>query len=248
VESEVRPVDSAHAVIDAAVGEFGASLFILTSFQREGVIVIDLVLRFAPDAPVLTIDTGRLPTATHEMIRRIEDRYGLRVERIRPDPDEVNAMVAAHGLDLFRDSAAQRMLCCNIRKVRPLARRLPREGGYFSGLRRSQTAQREGIEVFDRSSTPVKINPLADWSMADVLRYTAEHSLPVHPLYEAGYTSIGCDPCTRAVQTGESERAGRWWWERDTAKECGMHFTPDGRAERTVDVLLRELLERTVRA
>ena len=228
-----------------AISEFNGSLAVLTSFQREGVIITDLVMRLAPQIPVLTIDTGRLPAATLEMIARVEARFGIAVERLLPDSTEVDEMIAAHGSNLFRDSVAQRMLCCNIRKVRPLAKRMGDKGAYFTGLRRSQGGEREFVEIFDRLRQPVRISPLADWTTADVAQYTNEHQLPTHPLYAAGYRSIGCEPCTRPVGTGESERAGRWWWENDAAKECGLHFSPDGRAERAVDVLLRDLLERT---
>jgi phosphoadenylyl-sulfate reductase (thioredoxin) len=217
-------------------------LAVLTSFQSEGVIITDLVMRIAPAIPIVTIDTGRLPASTLEMIATVEAHYGIHVERIVPDAAEVQSMMSAHGVDLFRDSVAQRMLCCNIRKVRPLARRMVAVGAYFIGIRRGQNAERENVEVFDRAGRPVKISPLAGWSVSDVADYTREFGLPRHPLYEAGYRSIGCDPCTRAVLAGEDERAGRWWWEEDAAKECGLHFSPDGRAERTVDVLLRELV------
>ncbi len=198
--------------------------------------------------PILTIDTGKLPAATHRMIDAVEQRYGVAVERICPDESEVAAMVGDHGENLFYDSVPQRMLCCNVRKVRPLTRRMSSVGAYFAGLRREQGGERLGIEEIDRSGTQVKISPLADWSAADVERYTRDQNLPVHDLYSAGYTSIGCDPCTRATAVGEGERAGRWWWESDADKECGIHFTPDGRAERTVDVLLRDLLTRTATA
>ena len=139
------------------------------------------------------------------------------------------------------------MLCCDIRKSRPLARGLSGLAAFFTGLRRAQAKSRASIEVFDRSGAPVKISPLADWTTEDVVRYTHEHGLPEHPLYAAGYTSIGCDPCTRPVVAGEDERAGRWWWESPEAvKECGLHFSADGRAERTVDVLLREVLSKAL--
>ena len=233
-------------VVAAALREFGASAAVVTSFQREGMVILDMVQKAAPGIPVLTIDSGRLPPATFEMIRTVEQRYSISVERILPDPAEVASMVESQGIDLFRDSAPQRMLCCQVRKVRPLTKRLSGVAAFFTGLRRSQNETRAGIEVVDRSSAPVKISPLADWSLEDVRLYTAENHLPEHPLYAAGYTSIGCDPCTRAVAPGEDERAGRWWWEFDTAKECGIHFTPDGRAERRVDVLLREILEQSV--
>ncbi|MDE3194995.1 MAG: phosphoadenylyl-sulfate reductase, partial [Acidobacteriota bacterium] len=135
-------------------------------------------------------------------------------------------------------------LCCNVRKVRPLAKRMFGVGAFFTGMRRGQSEERAAIEVFDRTTQPVKINPLAEWTREDVARYSEEQGLPEHPLYAAGYRSIGCDPCTRALGEGEAERAGRWWWEEDAAKECGLHFSADGRAERAVDVLLRDLLER----
>jgi len=229
-------------IVAQAVREFGQSLAVLTSFQREGVVIVDLVMKQAPQTPVLTIDTGRLPEATFQIIGEIEKRYGITVERILPDPNEVDAMVHQHGRDLFRDGVPQRMLCCNVRKVRPLARRMVTVGGYLTGLRRGQGESRSNLEVFDRSGSPVKISPLAGWSSEEVARYTRDHGLPEHPLYAAGYTSIGCDPCTRAAVAGEDERAGRWWWEDEAAKECGIHFSADGKAERTVDVLLRELL------
>lgn len=240
----MSPIASANDIVLSAVKEFGASLAVLTSFQREGVIITDLVTRIVPGIRVVTIDTGRLPAATHEMIAMVESHYGIRVERIRPDPNEVEAMVSAYGAELFRDSVPQRLLCCNIRKVRPAAVRFAATRAYFTGLRRQQSAEREHVEAFDRLVSPVKISPLADWTEADVIRYTAEHHLPTHPLYSAGYRSIGCEPCTRAVAGGEDERAGRWWWEEDAVKECGLHFSPDGRVERTVDVLLRDLLDR----
>jgi phosphoadenosine phosphosulfate reductase len=235
---------SASRVIESAQQEFSGKTAVLTSFQREGVVIVDMVLKAAPNTPVLTIDTGRLPDATFRMIEGIERRYGITVERILPDPAEVASMVESQGINLFRDSYAQRVLCCQVRKVRPLARRLVGIDAFFAGLRRTQSESRSDVDLIDRSSTPVKISPLADWSVEDVLRYTADHDLPEHPLYAAGYTSIGCDPCTRAVAPGEDERAGRWWWETDEAKECGLHFSPEGKVERTVDVLLREILER----
>jgi phosphoadenosine phosphosulfate reductase len=239
----LETVVSSREIISAAVREFGPSLAVLSSFQREDVIVTDLVLKVAPGTRVLTLDTGRVPPSTNKIIAEIESRYSITVERIVPDPREVDSMVALHGLDLFRDTVPNRMLCCDIRKSRPLARGLSGLAAFFTGLRRSQAKSRASIEVFDRSGASVKISPLADWTTEDVVRYTHEYGLPEHPLYAAGYTSIGCDPCTRPVVAGEDERAGRWWWESPEAvKECGLHFSADGRAERTVDVLLREVL------
>ena len=236
-------VAAAREHVAAAIHEFGRSIAVLSSFQREDVAVTDLVLTACPTARVLTLDTGRVPPATNDVLAAIEQRYGVKVERITPDAREVAAMVARHGADLFYESVPNRMLCCDIRKSRPLALGLKGLPAYFTGLRRAQAKSRANIDVFDRSGASVKISPIADWSTEDVIRYTREHELPEHALYSAGYTSIGCDPCTRPVKEGEDERAGRWWWESPEAvKECGLHFSADGKAERTVDVLLREVL------
>jgi phosphoadenosine phosphosulfate reductase len=241
-----NPVSRSSQIIDAAIQEFGDSLAVLSSFQREDIIVTDLVLKTAPHTRILTLDTGRVPPSTNNIIREIETRYAIAVERIIPDRREVEAMIARHGFDLFRDNVPNRMLCCDIRKSRPLARGLSGLAAFFTGLRRAQAKSRATIDIFDRSSAQVKISPLADWTTEDVVRDTRDHGLPEHPLYAAGYTSIGCDPCTRAVVAGEDERAGRWWWESPEAvKECGLHFSADGRAERTVDVLLRDVLRDT---
>lgn len=244
----MTPAESASRVLSDAVAEFGRSVSLLTSFQREGVVILDLLTRMGLRLPVITIDTGRLPSATLDMISAVEKHFGINVERLTPDESEVDAMVSIHGKDLFRDGVPQRMLCCNIRKVRPLTLHMRGVTAYLTGIRREQSPERASAEVFDRSTSPVRVSPLADWTAKDVLDYTERNHLPVHALYAAGYRSIGCDPCTRAVFEGEHERAGRWWWEDDAAKECGIHISPEGRAERSVDVLLRELLERRVPA
>ncbi len=227
-----------------AGAEFGSGLAIVTSLQREGVVMVDLAMNALGGIRVMTIDTGRMPDGTLEMIGLIEARYGIQIERIRPDDAEVAAMVEVHGRDLFYDSVPKRSLCCNIRKVWPLARALKNVDAYFTGLRRGQSETRKDVAVFERSSTPVKINALAEWSAQDVAEYTAALGLPENRLYSEGYTSIGCDPCTRPTKPGEDERAGRWWWETDEARECGLHFSPSGKVERTADVLLREILEK----
>ncbi len=238
------PVASAREIVAAAVGEFGSSLAVLSSFQREDVALTDLVLTASPAIPVYTLDTGRVPPATNQIIDAVEQRYSIKVRRIVPDPREVEAMVSRFGPDLFYQSVPNRMLCCDIRKSRPLKLGLKAFTAFFTGLRRAQAKSRASIDVFDRSGEQVKISPLADWTTEDVVSYTREQNLPEHALYLAGYTSIGCDPCTRPIVAGEDERAGRWWWESEEAvKECGLHFSADGRAERTVDVLLREVLQ-----
>ena len=234
---------SARSILEWAIATWGRRLAITTSFQAEGMAVIDMAVRISPGVRVVTLDTGRLPPETHQMIETVRSHYGVAIEVVSPDAREVEAMVTRHGVNLFYQSVPNRTLCCEIRKVRPLERKLAELDAWVVGLRRGQSATREAISKIEQVNGRFKISPLADWSKEQLEAYLAEHEVPRHPLYAAGYTSIGCGPCTRATTAGEDERAGRWWWETDADKECGLHFTPDGKVERTVDVLLRELLE-----
>lgn len=207
-------------------------------------VLIDMAAETGREFKVFTLDTGRLHDETYRMMAAVRDRYGLAVEAVSPEPAEVAAMVRRYGANLFYKEVPLRMLCCEIRKARPLERRLASLQAWMTGLRRSQSESRGNIRKVDDSAAPVKVSPLADWTREQVEEYTATRNIPVHPLYAQGYTSIGCAPCTRAAGAGESERAGRWWWEQDAAKECGIHFSPDGKARRQVDVLLADLLPR----
>ena len=203
-----------------------ARVAIVASFQAESSVIIDLASRIRSDLSVLTLDTGRLPRETHDMIARVRSRYGIEVEVITPDPTETEEMIAAHGVDLFYESVELRRLCCAVRKSRPLEGALSGYDAWITGLRREQAATRADTPVvaidFDHGGI-TKVAPLATWSKAQVWEYIREHELPHHPLYDRGYTSIGCAPCTRATSPGEDERAGRWWWEVDGVKECGLH-------------------------
>lgn len=233
---------TAAEILAWAFERFGDSVALGTSFQKEGMVVLDIAWRLKPDLRVFTLDTGCLPPETATMIETVRRKYGIDVERVRPDAAEVAAMTAAHGADLYYRDVALRSLCCHVRKVRPLERKLAGLAAWITGLRRGQNGARAAVPKVDASGAAVKISPLADWSAEDVEAYTLAHGVPVHPLYARGYASIGCAPCTRAVAPDEDPRAGRWWWERGAAKECGIHFTADGRAARRVDVLLAELL------
>jgi thioredoxin-dependent adenylylsulfate APS reductase len=215
-----------------AMREYGTGFAISTSFQKEGMVLVDMASRVSPDVRVFTLDTGRLPQETHEMIDEVRRRYGIRVEVVAPETREVEELVAIHGTNLFYKSVDLRTLCCNVRKVRPLARKLEGLKAWATGLRRSQGESRANVRRVELADGRVKLSPLADWSREQVEEYTRLHGVPEHPLYERGYTSIGCAPCTRAVEAGEGERAGRWWWELDANKECGIHFSPDGKVLR----------------
>jgi thioredoxin-dependent adenylylsulfate APS reductase len=227
-----------------AIETYRDSLAITTSFQAEGMVILDMAARISPAVRVLTVDTGRLPEETHQMIETVRSRYGVRVEVIAPDPAEIEAMVAGHGPNLFYRGVAQRMLCCNVRKVRPLEKKLRDFRAWVVGLRRAQSEQRAGLQQMEEKDGLLKISPLFDWTDEQVEEYLALHDVPRHPLYAQGYASIGCAPCTRAIEPGEDSRAGRWWWEHDAVKECGIHFSANGRAERKLDVLLAEIASR----
>ncbi len=235
-------VIAAQDLLTRAIAEHGDAFAVVTSFQEEGMVLVDMAARISPKVRVITIDTGRLPAATLSMIGRVQERYGIEVQVAYPDPDEVATMVGRFGPDLFRSSVALRRLCCEVRKVRPLERALAGLRAWASGLRREHSELRSDIPVFEVMDGVTKLYPLARWTEREVAEYMATHNVPCHPMYAAGYASIGCEPCTRPIRAGEDQRAGRWWWEQDASKECGIHFSPDGRAERQVDVLLREVL------
>lgn len=224
---------SASEVLSWAIDTFGDSFAIATSFQKEGMVIVDLASRISSSIRVFTLDTGRLPDETYRMIETVRRRYGIAVELVFPDRAEVESLVTIHGPNLFYLSVPGRERCCDVRKVRPLVRKLETLKAWAAGLRRDQSETRAAVPKIQREAGRVKLNPLADWSAAQVDTYLARYNVPQHPLYARGYTSIGCAPCTRAVQPGENERAGRWWWEHDAKKECGIHFAADGAARRT---------------
>ena len=215
-----------------AVRTYGASFAISNSFQKEDMILVDLASRAGGPFRVFTLDTGRLHEETYRMMDTVRERYGVRVEPAFPDRDEVERMVSSQGPNLFYSSIEARKLCCEVRKVHPLERKLAEFRAWATGLRREQTQARAGIRKAEETAGRLKLNPLADWTSAQIEEYTVSHHVPVHPLYAQGFASIGCAPCTRAIEPGEPERAGRWWWEQGGARECGIHFAPDGSVQR----------------
>jgi phosphoadenosine phosphosulfate reductase len=224
---------SAPEMLEWALSTYGGRFAIATSFQKSGMVVLDLAARTGRPFRVFTLDTGRLPEETFSMAATVRRRYGVTVEMVSPDPAEVEAMVKQHGPDLFLGSVECRQFCCEVRKVRPLVRKLGELDAWATGLRRDQAETRAAVPKAAIVDGRVKISPLADWTLGDVEEYIRAHGVPLHPLYAQGYKSIGCAPCTRPVKPGEDERAGRWWWEQDAHKECGIHFAPDGSVART---------------
>ena len=225
---------SARDVIEAAVDAFGDRVALCTSFQAEGMIILDIAARIRPGLRVFTIDTGRLPQETYDLIDTVRDRYGVEVEVHHPDSEELTQFVGQQGVNPFYRSVSLRLRCCEIRKVDPLNRALDKYDAWITGLRRTQNATRAGVAKIELDAAHggmVKINPLADWDYESVWRYIRDRDVPYNRLYDAGYTSIGCAPCTRAIEPGEDLRAGRWWWENGLASECGIHTSPAGKPD-----------------
>jgi phosphoadenosine phosphosulfate reductase len=216
----------------------------VTSFQLEGMVLLDMGWRLDPSLRVFTIDTGRLPQETYQMVDRVREQYGIPIEVVLPDRELVETMVRRHGVNLFFKSVPLRLTCCHIRKILPLNRILRKVDAWVTGLRREQWATRANvrkIELDHDHDGIAKLNPLADWSIEMVWDYIRRFNVPVHPLYEKGYTSISCAPCTRSVPPGEDPRSGRWWWEKDAPKECGMHCSIEtGGFEHEVHAILGE--------
>ncbi len=240
------PNASAEDVLRWSIGEFGEGLAICTSFQATGTVILDMAACItAGNVKVFSLDTGRLYEETYELIDKIRGRYGITVELIAPDSAELTSMLTMHGPNLMYDSVAKRKLCCEIRKVRPLKRKLASLDAWVTGLRRNQSNVRERIgkvSIDEEHGGIVKLAPLADWGAEQVFDYIERNDVPQHGLYAKGYPSIGCAPCTRAIEPYEHPRAGRWWWEEDSDRECGMHFSPSGDVRRDFDVLLDEVL------
>src|SRR5262245_45974146 len=196
-----------------------------TSLGLEDQAILHAISATGARIGVFTLDTGRLFPEALETIALSEQRYDLRIRIVAPEAADVEALVARDGAMGFRLSIEARKACCEVRKVRPLRRALAGAGSWVTGLRRGQSAGRGSVPfaAWDPEHLLVKINPLADWPLDRLEAYIADHDIPVNPLHAKGFPSIGCQPCTRAIRPGEDVRAGRWWWENEDGKECGLH-------------------------
>jgi len=198
---------------------FGSSLGI------EDQVITHILLNLKPDFHIFTLDTGRLFPETYELIDRTNNKYKTKIDVIFPDYHEVEDFVKLNGINSFYKSIDMRKQCCHIRKLNPLKRALDGYDAWFTGLRRLQAITRGEMQIveWDSNSNLLKINPLIDWSENDVWKYINDNKIPYNTLHDKSYPSIGCQPCTRAIQKGEDIRAGRWWWENPDTKECGLH-------------------------
>ena len=222
---------SARDVIAGAVEAFGDRVALCTSFQAEGMVILDIASELPHRPRVFTIDTGRLPQETYDLIDSVRDRYGIEVDVYHPDHEELTPFVGRHGVNSFYGSVSLRLRCCEIRKVNPLNRALKGYDAWITGLRRAQNETRAGVAKVELDAAHggmVKLNPLAEWDYERVWEYIRANDVPYNRLYDEGYTSIGCAPCTRPIKPGEDLRAGRWWWENGFPSECGIHLSPAG--------------------
>jgi phosphoadenosine phosphosulfate reductase len=220
---------SAQEILKWALDNYHPRIAFASSFGAEDVVIIDMLTNIRKDVTMFTLDTGRLNQETYDVIDKVRERYGIEIKIYFPDQTEVEDMVRKYGMNLFYKSIEYRKLCCEIRKVKPLKRALSNLDAWITGLRREQTDTRSNImkvEIDSAHNNIIKINPLADWTWDMVWSYIKTNNVPYNSLHDKGYPSIGCEPCTRAIKPGEPFRAGRWWWEENSHKECGLHFNP----------------------
>jgi phosphoadenosine phosphosulfate reductase len=228
---------SPQEILTWALDQFHPCLSLASSFGAEDVVLIDMLARIRPDARVFSLDTGRLPGETYDVMAAIAKKYPqLQLQIMFPQAETVQKMVQEHGINLFYDSVENRKLCCHVRKVEPLNRALQGLDAWITGLRRDQTENRSQMAVveLDAARGIAKINPLIDWTNEQVWAYIRENHVPYNALHDRNYPSLGCAPCTRAIEPGEDLRAGRWWWEQSN-QECGLHVDAEGNLVRAKD-------------
>ena len=220
------------ATLKRIASEFAPAVF-ASSLAAEDMVLTDLIFRDHPQIGIFSLETGRLPAATMDVVEKIKQNYGQAIALYYPQTAAVAEFVKNKGLNAFYDSVELRKECCHIRKVEPLGRALKGNKSWVTGQRRAQSTTRASLDVQeqDEAHDMTKFNPLADWSEQDVWYYIKQNEVPYNSLHDKGYPSIGCDPCTRAIQPGEDVRAGRWWWENPESKECGLHVV-DGKLVR----------------
>lgn len=228
VAADLARLDAAPAedVLGWALDTYHPRLAVSAAFLAEDMVVIDLAHKLNNGVRVFTLDTGRLPQETYTLIDEVRSKYGIDIEVQFPDTAQIETMVSKHGLNLFYKDQSLRLLCCQVRKVFPLERALAGLDAWVTGLRRQQNVTRSDVakvEIDEAHGGIVKVNPIADWTKEQVWDYVGANRVPYNALYDQGYTSIGCAPCTRPIRPGEEDRAGRWWWEDAATKECGLH-------------------------
>lgn len=229
-------VETTRAILERVARDYAPATF-ASSLAAEDMVLTDMILKAGLPISVFSLETGRLHKETLAVLDQVKAHYGHDIELYRPQADAVDTYVAQNGLNAFYDSVEMRKACCHVRKVEPLGRALAGKQAWITGQRRSQSTTRAELAVQedDAAHGMQKFNPLADWSEQDVWDYIRQNGVPYNALHDRGYPSIGCEPCTRAIQPGEDVRAGRWWWESADSKECGLHLV-DGKLIRIKSV------------
>jgi phosphoadenosine phosphosulfate reductase len=224
VQNLRQRADETVSQLRSAVAQY-KSVCYASSLGPESIVLTDLIWGTVPQIEIFSIDTGRLFPETHELIERLQVRYGRTLRMYHPDAAALESWVGENGINGFRDSMEQRHGCCAVRKVQPFRRAVAGRGAWVTGIRRGQSASRalSSAVEWDSIYGLYKVSPLLDWSEKDVWDYIHNKGLPYHALHDRGFPSIGCAPCTRAVHAGQDPRAGRWWWERAESRECGLH-------------------------
>ncbi|MHC5083809.1 MAG: phosphoadenylyl-sulfate reductase [Planctomycetota bacterium] len=220
---------SAEQLLSYFLRSFQGRITLASSMAAEDQVLTDMICKINPATTIFTIDTGRLPQETHDVIEATRKKYGVKIRVLFPDYNQVEKMIEKHGPNLFFESVQNRKLCCHIRKVEPLQRALKDVDVWICGLRKEQSVTRGDLQPvqWDEQFGLIKVSPLLDWSTEQVWQYIRDNDVPYNALHDKGYPSIGCGPCTRGVKDGEDIRAGRWWWEQPEHKECGLHWNKE---------------------
>lgn len=221
-----QKIEQAVAVLQQAARDFSPTCF-ANSLGAEDMVLTDLIIRHQLDIGMFSLDTGRLPQETYDLMQQVREHYGVPLKIYFPDSTLIEEYVVQNGANAFYDSVELRKRCCHIRKVEPLKRALAGKKAWITGMRRDQAVTRGSLEVssFDADHGLQKFNPLLDWSNAEAWEYIRQNDVPHNKLHDRFYPSIGCAPCTRPVTPGEDIRSGRWWWESADGKECGLHLS-----------------------
>lgn len=219
-----QKIESLHTLLGDIQQNYTPAV-LASSFGAEDMVLTDMIARHYPGISIFTLDTGRLPEETYDLMQKTRQHYGIPIQIYFPDPAAVEEYVLQHGPNGFYESVALRKRCCFIRKVEPLKRALVGKKAWVTGMRREQSVTRDSLKIktFDQTHDLYKFSPLCEWTNDDVWDYIRGNNVPYNALHDQFYPSVGCEPCTRAVTPGEDPRSGRWWWENPESRECGLH-------------------------